>query len=174
MAWVIDPMHSQVGFSVKHMMVTTVRGRFSSYRGKIEFDPKAPTKGSVEVEIDVKSVETGQADRDNHLRTGDFFDVANHPTMTFKSTSVEQKSDDELVVHGDLTLRGVTKPVDLAVELGGVAKNTYGKMVVGMTATTTIKRQDFGVNFHQVLETGGVAVSDKVKIELEIQAYQEE
>lgn len=172
MAWVIDSVHSHVGFSVKHMMVTTVRGRFTSYRGRIDFDPKDPSKATVEAEIDVASVDTDNADRDNHLRTGDFFDAEHHPKMLFKSTSIEPKGD-LFVVHGDLTLRGVTKAITLDVEVAGVAMNPYGKEVAGMSATGVLRRQDFGLNFHQLLDTGGVAVGDKVKVEIEVQASQE-
>jgi polyisoprenoid-binding protein YceI len=172
MVWVIDPVHSHVGFAVRHMMVTTVRGSFTSWRGKLILDKNDLTRSSVEAEIDVNSVSTQNPDRDNHLRTGDFFDAEHHPKISFKSTRIEKKGDG-YVVHGDLTLRGVTRAIALDVEYGGISKNTFNKMVAGFSATTTIRRQDFGVNFHQVLETGGVAVGDKVRIELDVQAYEE-
>lgn len=173
MAWIIDPAHSQVGFSVKHMMVTTVHGRFRSYRGQIDFNPEAPLETKASIEIDVASVDTSNADRDGHLRTGDFFHAEEHPTITFKTTKIEPESDG-FKVHGDLTMRGITKPIVLDAELSGVAKNGYGKTILGLSASGTIKRQDFGVSFHQLLETGGLAVADKVKLEIDVQAYREE
>lgn len=174
MPWKIDSAHSHVGFSVKHMMVTTVRGRFTSYQAKAQLDPHDFKRSTFEGEIDVASIDTGNADRDNHLRTNDFFDVANHPKILFKSTSIEEKGDGEYVVHGDLTIRGVTKPVALDVEFPGTSKNPYGVTVAGIGVRGTLNRKDFGVAFHAVLETGGVAVSDKVKIELDFQIAQVE
>lgn len=170
MAWVIDSVHSHVGFSVKHMMVTTVRGQFKEYRGSLNLDAKDFTRSTFSGEIDVASIDTGNGDRDNHLRTGDFFDAANHPKITFKSTRIESKGDAEYVVHGDLTIRGVTKPVALDVEFHGTSKNPYGKTVAGFSARGTINRKDFGVSFNAILETGGVAVAEKVKLELDIEA----
>lgn len=173
MPWIIDAAHSYVGFSVRHMMVTTVRGRFTSFSGSLELDPTDFTRSSAVGEVDVASVSTENADRDNHLRTGDFFDVAQHPKMSFRSTRIEKKDDERYVVHGELTLRGVTREVALDVEYAGVSRNPWGKNIVGVSASGTIRRQDFGVNFHQLLETGGVAVSDKVKLELELQAVEQ-
>jgi polyisoprenoid-binding protein YceI len=170
MSYVIDSVHSHVGFSVKHMMVSTVRGQFRKFDGKIRLDAKDFAKSSFEGEIDVASIDTGNADRDNHLRTNDFFDAPNHPKITFKSTSIVARGGSEYVVHGDLTIRGVTKPVALDVEFQGTAKNPYGKTVAGLSATAVVNRKDFGVNFNAVLETGGVAVSEKVKLELELEA----
>lgn len=169
MSWKIDSAHSHVGFSVKHMMVTTVRGRFTSYQAKARLDPKDFTRSTFEGEIDVASIDTGNADRDAHLRTNEFFDVANHPKISFKSTSIEAKDEGEYVVHGDLTIRGVTKPVALDVEFPGTSKNPYGVTVAGVGVRGTLNRKDFGVAFNAVLETGGVAVSDKVKVELDFQ-----
>jgi len=171
MSWSIDPVHSHVGFSVKHMMVATVRGQFDTYGGRLRLDPKDFTRSTFEGEIDVASIHTGNADRDNHLRTNDFFDVANHPKITFRSTRIERATTEgEYVVHGDLTIRGVEKPVVLAVEFHGVSKNPQGKTVAGFSAATTINRKDFGVNFNALLETGGVAVGEKVKLEVDIEA----
>ena len=169
MVWIVDGTHSHVGFSVRHMMVTTVRGQFTKYTGTLNLDPANFAASTIEGEIDVASVDTANADRDNHLRANDFFDAPNHPKITFKSTKIEAKGD-EFVVTGDLTIRGVTKPVDFEVEFFGTSKNPYGQTVAGFSAKSTINRKDFGVSFHSVLETGGVAVSDKVKLELDIQA----
>jgi len=173
MAWALDSVHSHVGFSVKHMMVTTVRGQFREYSGKLTLDTTDFSRSTFEGEIDVASIDTGNKDRDNHLRANDFFDVPNHPKMLFKSTSIEAKGGGEFVVNGDLTLRGVTKPVALEVEFHGTSKNPYGKTVAGLSARGTINRKDFGVNFNALLETGGVAVAEKVKLELDIELVQE-
>ena len=170
MPWTIDTVHSHVGFSVKHMMVTTVRGQFRTYSGKVHLDPADFTRSTFEGEIDVASVDTGVPDRDNHLRNNDFFDATNHPKITFKSSRVEKKADNDYLVHGDLAIRGVTKPAVLEVEFLGTSKNPYGKTVAGLSAQTTINRKDFGVNFNALLETGGVAVGEKVKIEIEVEA----
>jgi polyisoprenoid-binding protein YceI len=155
------------------MMVATARGQFKAYSGTLRLDEKDFAKSQFEGEIDVASVDTGNADRDNHLRTNDFFDAPNHPKITFKSTKIEPKSEGEFVVHGDLTIRGVTKNIALDVEFSGTSKNPYGKTVAGFSAHTTINRKDFGVSFNAVLETGGIAVSEKVKIEIEVEAVQE-
>jgi polyisoprenoid-binding protein YceI len=173
MTWTVDPTHTHVGFSVRHMMVTTVRGQFKTYRGTLALDTADFAKSSFEGEIDVASIDTGVTDRDNHLRTNDFFDVPNHPTINFKSTGIEAKGEGEYVVSGDITIRGVTKPITLDVEFHGTSKNPYGKTVAGISARGTINRKDFGVNFNAVLETGGVAVAEKVKIELDVEAVLE-
>lgn len=173
MRWTVDPVHTHVGFSVRHMMVTTVRGSFTTFSGTFELDPNDFTQSKVTGEIDVASIDTKNADRDNHLRTGDFFDVANHPKITFTSTKIEKKGDDYLV-HGDLTLRGVTKPITLETEFAGVSKNGYGQTIIGVSAHGTISRDDFGVKYGSaLLETGGVAIGDKVKLEIEVQARAE-
>jgi polyisoprenoid-binding protein YceI len=174
MTWLIDDVHSHVGFSVKHMMVTTVRGQFKSYRGVLSLDPVDFTKSSFQGEIDVASIQTGNADRDNHLRTNDFFDVQSHPTIQFKSEKIEARGDGEYVVRGALTIRGVTKDVALEVEFLGTSKNPYGKTVAGFSARGTLNRRDFGVSFNTILESGGVAVAEKVKIEIDIEAVQQE
>jgi polyisoprenoid-binding protein YceI len=152
------------------MMVSTVRGQFKTYSATLRLDPKDFTKSKFEGEIDVASIETGNTDRDAHLRTGDFFDAPNHPKITFKSTSIELKDAGEYTVHGDLTIRGVTKPVALDVEFHGTSKNPYGKTVAGLSARATINRKDFGVSYNAVLETGGVALSEKVKLEIDVEA----
>jgi polyisoprenoid-binding protein YceI len=170
MSWTIDTVHSHVGFSVKHMMVATVRGRFTGYRGALRLDPSDFTRSSFEGEIDVASIDTGNADRDNHLRTNDFFAAQNHPKISFKSTGIEAKGEGEYVVRGDLTIRGVTRPVALDVEYQGTSKNPYGQTVTGLGVRGTINRKDFGVSFNALLETGGVAVGEKVKIEIDVEA----
>jgi polyisoprenoid-binding protein YceI len=154
--WTIDPDHSEVGFSARHMMVSKVRGKFTTFTGEL-------------VTGDLGSIDTGNADRDNHIRSADFFDVENHPTMTFRSTGVRADGDG-YVLDGDLTLKGVTKPVSLRVELGGFGPDAFGGYRAGFSATGEIKRSDFGVDFNAVIETGGVVVSDKITINLEIEA----
>ncbi len=170
MPWNIDTTHTRIGFSVKHMMVSTVRGEFKSYSGKLNLDTEDFTRSSVEGEIEVASIDTNNADRDNHLRANDFFDAPSFPKITFKSTRIERKGDDEYVVYGDLTIRGVTKEVALNVEVSGIHKNPWGQTVTGFSATGSIDRKDFGVNFNAPLETGGVLVGEKVKIELDVEA----
>ncbi|MCW5808267.1 MAG: YceI family protein [Deltaproteobacteria bacterium] len=169
MTWNVDPVHSHVGFTVRHMMVTTVRGSFATFRGTLELDPEDFTKSRIEGDIDVDSIDTKNADRDNHLRSPDFFDAANHPKITFRSTQIE-RTDDGYRVHGDLTIRGVTHPIALEAEYAGTSKNPYGQIIAGISATGSINRKEFGLKYHALLETGGVAVSDKVKLEIEVQA----
>lgn len=172
MSYTIDTVHSHVGFSVRHMMVTTVRGKFTRYAGTAAIDPTDFTKSTFQGEIEVESIDTGNADRDKHLRTNDFFDAANHPKITFRSTRIVHKGGDDYEVTGDLTIRGVTKPVTLAVEYAGTNKNPWGKVVAGFSARGEVNRKDFGVAFNAPLETGGVLVADKVKLELDVQAVE--
>jgi polyisoprenoid-binding protein YceI len=170
MAWTIDTVHSHVGFSVRHMMVSTVRGQFRKFGGTVEIDPKDFTRSSFEGEVDIASIDTGNPDRDNHLRTGDFFDAPGHPKLVFKSTRIESKGDGEFRVHGDITIRGVTKPLTLEVEFHGTSKDPYGRNLAGVTARGSVNRKDFGVSWNKALEAGGFAVADKVNLELELEA----
>jgi len=170
----IEPSHSSAEFSVKHLMVTTVNGRFRTLSGTIVVDAANPVASRVEAEIDVASIDTGVADRDAHLRSADFFDAEKYPTITFKSTRVEPEGEDEARVVGDLTIRGVTREVVLQVTREGVAKDPWGKTRMGFTGETAISRKDFGLNWNVALETGGVLVSDKVKITLNISAVVQE
>jgi len=166
--WTIDPVHSEVGFSVRHMMVSKVRGKFGVFSGDIVTGDN-PLDSSVTATVDLSSIDTGNSDRDNHIRSADFFDIDTHKTMTFRSTGVRVDGDD-FVLDGELTLKGVTQPVSLQLELGGFGPDPYGGTRAGFTATGEIKRSDFGVDFNAVLETGGVVVADKVTITLEIEA----
>jgi polyisoprenoid-binding protein YceI len=168
--WDFDYAHSGIDFTVRHLLVSKVRGRFTKWTGSLEIDEENYAKSKCEVEIDVKSVETHEAQRDAHLRSGDFFEVDKHPKLTFKSKSVVEKGN-HLAITGDLTLRGTTKEVVLDVERAGVvAKDPWGKRRAGFTATTTINRKDFGVSFNQVLDAGGLALSEEVAITIEIEA----
>lgn len=170
MNWTIDGSHSLAEFSVRHMMVTTVKGRFQKVTGNIVWDEANPSASSVEATIDTASITTNDEKRDGHLVSPDFFEVEKYPTITFKSTKVEAKHADDFKVTGDLTIRGVTKEVTLDVEYNGSGKNPWGMTVAGFTAKTSINRKDFGLNWNVALETGGVLVSDKINITLEIEA----
>lgn len=168
--WKLDPMHSTIGFSVKHLMITTVRGRFNTVDGTIQLNDQDFTKSSVEATIDAKSIDTGVEYRDNHLRSGDFFSTEETPNITFRSTRIERKRDDEYNVYGDLTIRGVTKPIVLDATFEGRGPGMDGVERISFSAKGEINRKDFGVNWNVALEGGGVTVSDKVKLDLEIQA----
>ena len=167
--WAIDPVHSEVSFTVKHMMVSKVRGRFDTFEGTIVTGPD-PLSSSVTASVDLSSVNTGQEQRDAHIRSADFFEVEKHPFMTFASTSVSPDGDRFLLV-GDLTLKGVTKPVTFTLDVNGFGPDAYGGTRVGFSATTEISRGEFGVNFNGPIPgvPGGVAVSDKVTINLEVE-----
>lgn len=172
--WIIDPAHSSVEFSVRHMMVTTVRGSFGEFSGRIEFDPERPEQASVEAVIQAASINTGTADRDAHLRSADFFDVEQFPTLTFKSTRVEAQDSTQAKIHGELTMHGVTQPVTLDVQFLGEQKNPFtGTATVGFEASTAVNRENFGLTWNQALESGGVLVSKEVKISLDVQAVPE-
>ena len=166
--WTIDPVHSEVGFSVRHMMVSKVRGKFTRFSGQLVTGAD-PLASSVTAEIELGSIETGAEQRDAHLRSPDFFDTENHPLMTYRSTGIRADGDD-YIVDGELSLKGVTKNVPLKLELNGFGPDAYGGTRAGFTATTEINRQDFNVNWNAAMETGGVVVSDKVAIHLEIEA----
>ena len=168
--WNIDASHSIAEFSVKHMMVSTVKGRFGTLEGAIEGDASDPLSGSVRATIDVASITTGEPQRDAHLRSDDFFNAEKYPTITFASKRVERVDAENYRVVGDLTIRDVTKEVVLDTEFSGQVADPWGSQRAGFTATTQISRGDFGVNFNGLLETGGVIVSDKVKITLHIEA----
>ena len=167
--WDIDPSHSSLEWSARHAMVTTVRGRFDVFSGSIEI-PEDPTQASVSVSIDAASINSGSEDRDNHLRSPDFLDVENHQTLSFVSTSVEQIDGYDWKLRGDLTIAGVTRPVVLDVEFAGTNPDPYGNTRAGATATTTINRKDWNLVWNVAIEAGGVLVSDKVKLTLDIAA----
>lgn len=168
--WTIDPSHSAVEFSVKHMMFATSRGRFSEVQGTIALDNENVADSTVEVEIAAASVDTRDAKRDEHLKSADFFDVEQFPALIFKSTQVESAGDSDLKVTGDLTIHGVTKEVVLHTERNGQGANPWGQGVISYSAHTKINRKDFGLNWNAALESGGVLVSDEVKIAIEIEA----
>lgn len=165
--WTIDPVHSRLGFSVRHMMIAKVRGSFTDFSGEVTIADD-PLQSTVAVDVQLGSIDTANDDRDNHLRTNDFFDVANHPTMTFRSTRVEADGDD-YIVHGDLTIRGVTNPVALEVEFDGTSKDPWGGTRAGFSAETEVNRKDWGMEWNTPLEAGGVMLGDKVKLEIDVQ-----
>ena len=170
--WSIDPAHTQSMFTVRHMMVSNVRGQFEKTTGSVALDEQDLARSSVEATIDVNSIDTRVPDRDKHLRSPDFFDAANYPTITFKSTRVEKVGDGKLKVSGNLTIRGVTKPVVLDVDGPTAAvKDPGGNARRGITATTTISRQDYGLKWNKLVEAGPV-VGDEVKIEIEAELVQ--
>jgi polyisoprenoid-binding protein YceI len=166
--WSIDPVHSEVGFTARHMMVSKVRGRFRTFSGQI-VTGASPLDSSVTAEIDLSSIDTGNEQRDGHIRSADFFEVETYPTMTYQSTGVREDGD-VYILDGKLTLKGVTRDVPLALEINGFGPDAYGGTRVGFTAIGEINRRDFGVNFTAVMETGGAVVSDKITIQLEIEA----
>jgi polyisoprenoid-binding protein YceI len=168
--WKLDPAHSSAEFKVKHMMISNVKGTFSALSGTLTENTTDPTLSSVEASVDIGSVSTGDAQRDGHLKSADFFDAEKFPTMRFKSTQVERKSEGEYRVTGDLTIHGVTKPVTFAVE-GPTApgKDPWGNTRIGISATTKINRKDFGLTWNAALETGGILVGEDVQITVEAQ-----
>lgn len=174
MEWKIDPAHSHVQFSVRHMMISTVRGEFEEFDGEIEFDQDYPENSRLDIRIDANSINTREEDRDNHLRSPDFFNAEEYPYLIFKSKRVEQTGDDEGRVVGDLTIRDVTKEVVLEVTFHGVAKSPWGATSAGFSASTTINRKDWGLTWNQALETGGVLVGDKIKIDIEVELIKQE
>ena len=171
-AWVIDATHSTVGFVVRHL-VSKVRGQFQEFEGKIVGNPDDLTGASAEFSATVASVNTNQSDRDNHLRTSDFFDAAAYPTMSFQSTRVEKTGASTYTVHGNLTLRGVTKEVPVHVEYLGTTPDPWGNTRAGFECRAQINRKDFGVNWNQVLEAGGVMVGDNVDIQLDLETIKQ-
>jgi polyisoprenoid-binding protein YceI len=166
--WNIDPTHSEVGFAVRHMMVSKVRGRFTTFSGQL-VTAEDPTQSSVTAEIDLGSINTGQEQRDEHIRSADFFEVETYPTMTYKSTGVRVE-DGEYILDGDLTLKGVTRSVPLHLELNGFGPDPFGGTRAGFSATGEINRRDFNVTFNAPMANGGVVVADKITLHLEIEA----
>lgn len=172
--WTLDKAHSEIEFSIRHMMISRVKGEFREFDAEIQADPADLTTANIKFTIDVSSIDTGNEDRDNHLRTADFFDVENNPNLTFTSTSIERQGDD-YAVTGDVTMHGVTKSETFTVVPGGVVKDPMsGAEKTGFSVSGKIKRSDYGLTWNAPLETGGVLVSDEVKINMEIQAAKAE
>ncbi len=169
-SWHIDPLHSLAEFSVRHMMISTVRGQFGGVKGTIVYDPKKPTASTVEATIDCSTINTGEPKRDSDLKGAEFFDIQHYPTMKFKSTRVETAGEGKLKVTGTLMINAVTRTVVLNVDgPNGPIKDTQGREKLGLNATTKVSRKDFGILYNPIMETGGVAVSDDVTINLDIE-----
>ncbi len=167
--YTIDAAHTRLGFSARHAMVTTVRGQFQDFTGTAHIDAANPAASSVALTIQTASIDTGVADRDGHLKSGDFFDVETYPTITFTSTEVKRDGSD-WAVTGDLTIKDVTKPVTIEFEHTGSARDPFGNLRVGFEGETTINRKDWGLTWNAALETGGVLVSEKIKLEFDVSA----
>lgn len=169
MRYKIDNSHFLAEFSVKHMMVSTVKGKFTAASGEIEWDENEPTRSWARATINARSITTGDEKRDAHLLSADFFDVEQYPTITFESTKTEPKNGKRYTVTGNLSMHGITKPIIMEVEYNGQAKNPWGQLIAGFSARTSINRTDFGLNWNVALELGGVLVSDKIDITLEVE-----
>ncbi len=167
--YTIDQAHTNIGFSVKHMVITTVNGKFNDFSGKITYDDQNPMAMEADVTIQTASIDTDNEKRDKHLRSDDFFNAEQYPTISFKTKSIEKRGD-QLTAIGDLTIRDVTKEIELPFELTGKIKDPYGKTRIGIEASTTINRKDFNVNWNQTLDNGGLVVSDEVNINISAQA----
>lgn len=168
--WKLDPTHSEVAFKVKHLVITTVTGYFRTFDGTVvTTDESDFTTGKVDFTIDTASIDTNQAQRDEHLKSADFFDAANHPQITFSSTAIESKGDDEFALHGDLTVGGTTKPTTFHVDFGGTVTDPYGNYKAGFEVSGKISRKEFGLTWSAVTEAGAVVVSDDVKILASVQ-----
>jgi len=168
--YTVDAAHTRLGFSARHAMVTTVRGSFKEFTGTAHIDAANPSASSVTLTIQTGSVDTGQADRDGHLVSADFFDAENNPTITFVSTNVDKVDSDTWDITGDLTIKGTTKPVTISFEETGSAQDPFGNMRVGFEGSTSINRKDWGLTWNAALETGGVLVSEKIKLEFDVSA----
>jgi polyisoprenoid-binding protein YceI len=171
--WNIDTAHSAIDFSVRHMVVSKTRGRFTKFGGQLEFDPDNPEAAKVQVTIEPASVDTADSQRDGHLRSADFFDVEKFPTASFKSTRVEDLGGDKYRISGDLTIRGVTKPLSFDATFEGSGKDPWGGERAGFSGGTTIDRRQFGLEWNKALETGGVLVGEKVELSLEVEAVKQ-
>nr|WP_189229823.1 YceI family protein [Streptomyces flaveolus] len=171
--YVLDPAHSRIGFVARHAMVTKVRGAFHQFEGSAHLDGAEPARSTAQVVIKTESIDTGVEQRDQHLRTNDFLDAPTYPDITFRSTSVEPRSDTEFRVTGDLTIKDTTRPVSIDVEYTGRAVDPFGNQRVGLEGSVTISRKDFGVTWNAPLEGGGVLVGDKIVLELDVSAIKQ-
>jgi polyisoprenoid-binding protein YceI len=168
-SWVIDPTHSEIQFKVKHLVISTVTGSFKTFEGNVETDGDDLTTANISFSADVASIDTNQAQRDEHLRSAEFFDAENHPKLTFTSTSLEKTGDETYKLKGDLTIKGVTKPVVLDAEYGGSMTDFYGQNKAGFEITGKINRKEFGLTWSATTEAGGVVVGDEIKLVINIQ-----
>jgi polyisoprenoid-binding protein YceI len=162
--WITDPAHSEIGFKVKHLVISSVSGKFGSFKGEVTADKEDFTDAKISFSADINSITTSNDQRDTHLKSADFFDAASHPQLTFESTKVEKKEDGEYKITGDLTIRGTKKPVVLNAEFGGVQTDFYGNTVAGFELTGKINRKEFGLHWNGITEAGSIVVSDEVKL----------
>lgn len=169
MSWQIDPSHSHITFTVRHMMISKVRGRFEAFSGSVNFDEANPANTTVNIEVDLTSVNTRDEKRDGHLKSPDFFDVEKYPTMTFLSNRVEQIDAHNGRLYGNLTIKGISKEIVLEVTYAGTAKSPWGIVSAGFSARGAVNRKEWGLNWNQALETGGVLVGDEINIEIELE-----
>ncbi len=167
--WVLDPTHSELGFKIKHLMISNVTGKFKSFDAVAETEGDDFSKAKVVSNIEVASIDTNNSDRDNHLRNADFFEVESHPNMHFESNKVEKVDDETFTIYGDLTIKGTTKPVKLNAEYNGIVKDPYGNTKAGFTLSGKINRKDWGINYNAALETGGVMLGEELKLQGEVQ-----
>ena len=172
--WTIDPAHSEIGFKIKHLVISTVSGKFTSFEGKLEGDPEDFTQSQISFTADIDSINTGNEQRDGHLKSGDFFDAAKHPKLSFSSTAIVNKNGSDYKVTGDLTIRGTTKPIILNVDFGGIQNNMYGQTVAGFEITGKINRQEYGLTWSAVTEAGGIVVSDDVKLAIDAELVKQQ
>jgi polyisoprenoid-binding protein YceI len=172
--WDLDPSHSEAEFSVKHMMIATVKGRMAVKTGSFHWDEAHPERSTATAEVDPATVHTGSAPRDDHLRSADFFDAVNYSAISFRATKLQALGDDLYRAEGELTIRGTMQPVVIEIEKSGEIRDPWGKYRAGLTATTTIDRRDFGLTWNQALEVGGVLVGDKVRVTLHLEAVRRE
>lgn len=172
--WTIDNTHTEIGFKIKHLVISTVSGKFTSFEGKLEGEPENLTQAQISFTANIDSITTGNEQRDGHLKSADFFDAANHPKLTFTSTSIENKNGTDYKVTGDLTIRGTTKPITLNVDFGGIQNNLYGQTVAGFEITGKINRQEYGLTWSAVTEAGGIVVSDDVKLAIDAELVKQQ
>lgn len=171
--WRLDPTHTRIGFSARHAMVTKVRGAFNEVEGAINVDPEDISKSTVEITINVASIDTRNADRDKHLRTNDFFDAPKYPNIVFRSTRIDQVEENSFIVNGELTIKDTTREVAVPIEFTGVETDPYGLLRAGFEGSRRIDRREYGVNWNQLLDSGGVLVSERVLLEFEISAVKD-
>lgn len=172
--WAIDPLHSEVQFKVKHLVISTVSGSFKTFDAEVEMEEDDLTTADIRFSADIASIETGQADRDAHLKSDDFFNAFSFPKLTFISTKVTKNGDQSYTVHGELTLRDVTKEVELSVDHGGTIQDAYGRTVAGYEISGKVSRKEFGLKWNQVTEAGGVIVGDEIKLQINAELVKEQ
>lgn len=172
--WTIDTTHTEIGFKIKHLVISTVSGKFTSFEGKLDGEPEDLTKAKISFSANIDSITTGNEQRDGHLKSADFFDAANHPKLTFTSTAIEHKNGSDYKIIGDLTIRGTTKPITLNVDFGGIQNNLYGQTVAGFEITGKINRQEYGLTWSAVTEAGGIVVSDDVKLAIDAELVKQQ